>query len=59
MNRFITHFSPLLALLIATVVAISTASSVRPRCLVRSGMGNGLAFARRRALISGRPPVWN
>ncbi len=53
------RFSPFIALLIATVVAISTASGVRPRCLARSGMGNGLSFARRRALISGRPPVWN
>ena len=50
------RIAPILAMLIAFLVAFSTGSGVRPRCLARSGMGSGMAFARRRALVSGRPP---
>lgn len=49
----------LLAMLMAALVALSANTSVRPRCLARSGMGNGMAIARRRALVSTQPPLWN
>jgi hypothetical protein len=53
------RIAPILALLVAFLVAFSAGSGVRPRCLARSGMGNGMAFARRRALVSGPPPAGN
>jgi len=53
------RFALIVAMLIAILVAISNGAGVRPRCLARSGMGNGMAFNRRFALVGGQSPAGN
>ncbi len=59
MERLSAHLARLMAAFMVMLVAFSHGTSVRPRCLARSGMGAGMAFARRHALSAGARPRWN
>ena len=59
MERVSAYLAKLMATFMVMLVAFSHGTSVRPRCLARSGMGAGMAFARRYALSAGSRPRWN